>query len=182
MKHMRKIIALVLVVMSVCTIALSASAGTKWVTGGTLKFRSSAEVADNLIDKIASGLPVYEHYTTGSWSRITFDGTLGYVMTAYLTTTDPGYSTPQNVNQAFGFYLLQRGCEGFRVKNLQLALSAEGFYGGSFNGVFGSDTETAVENYQTAEGITSDGLVGDVTKSHLWSDYSTHLTTLGYVE
>ncbi len=184
MKHTKKLLALALVIMSLCTFVISASAiEDRWVdASGWLNFRATTSTGGTLIDKIANGLPVTWYYSTGSWSRISFDGTLGYVVTSYLTTVDPGYDTPQNMRQAFGYYLLQRGSVGYRVKNLQLVLSAEGFFTGSVNGNFAADTEDAVKKYQKAENIEADGLVGEVTKSHLWGDYSTHLMALGSVE
>jgi uncharacterized protein YraI len=184
MKHMKKIVALVLVIMSVCTFALSASATEEWwvEASGWLNLRSTPSLNGALLDKIADGLPVTWYNYASDWSRISFDGTMGYVMTQYITDVDSGLVHPQTLRQAFGYFLLRRGCVGYRVKNLQRALISGGYYTGSINGSFDSATETAVRNYQDDEGLAVDGLVGEGTKSHLWSDYSGVLTSFGYVQ
>lgn len=49
------------------------------------------------------------------------------------------------------------------VVELQVRLAQWGFYTGSIDGIFGSGTNAAVENFQKYVGITQDGIVGEET-------------------
>ena len=59
--------------------------------------------------------------------------------------------------------LLKKGSEGEDVKKLQVKL------GLIPDGDFGPGTESAVKSWQSANGLTSDGVVGDVTWNKLFS-------------
>lgn len=59
------------------------------------------------------------------------------------------------------------GCEGARVKSLQKALKAAGYFKGSIDGKFGEMTELAVRKYQTARGMHVDGMAGKETLASL---------------
>jgi N-acetyl-anhydromuramyl-L-alanine amidase AmpD len=57
---------------------------------------------------------------------------------------------------------VRRGDSGERVKTLQYLLRARG-YSLTVDGAFGTGTETVVKNFQTARGLTADGVVGRYT-------------------
>ena len=59
------------------------------------------------------------------------------------------------------------GSSGEEVKNIQKKLSTLGFYSGSVDGVYGSDTKSAVKAFQKSCGITSDGICGKTTLLYL---------------
>ena len=61
--------------------------------------------------------------------------------------------------------LLGKGDSGNSVKSLQQLLIARGHNCGGFgaDGKFGAGTESSVTDYQRANGLTIDGLVGDKT-------------------
>lgn len=59
--------------------------------------------------------------------------------------------------------MLKVGSTGEAVKDLQTFLRNERFYTGAVDGNFGSDLESAVKEFQTSEGLTSDGIVGPET-------------------
>jgi peptidoglycan hydrolase-like protein with peptidoglycan-binding domain len=59
--------------------------------------------------------------------------------------------------------LLQKGSEGRVVMRLQQVLTDAGFPPGPVDGDFGARTEAAVAAFQLDNGLTSDGVVGDVT-------------------
>jgi len=59
--------------------------------------------------------------------------------------------------------LLRLGAEGEAVRQLQERLNSLGFYNGPIDGIFGPQTETAVEQAQTANNLTVDGVVGQAT-------------------
>jgi hypothetical protein len=55
---------------------------------------------------------------------------------------------------------LRLGATGADVRRLQDALRRHGFFSGTTDGAFGSATDTAVRRFQTARGLSSDGVVG----------------------
>ncbi len=55
---------------------------------------------------------------------------------------------------------LQKGSRGSCVKNLQTMLNELYFSGLVVDGVFGSQTQAAVKNFQKNAGLTVDGVVG----------------------
>ena len=59
--------------------------------------------------------------------------------------------------------VLRPGSTGEAVRELQQALKGLGYDPGAVDGQFGAGTEAAVKAFQKAQGITADGIVGDVT-------------------
>ena len=68
---------------------------------------------------------------------------------------------------------LRRGSRGEAVARLQAALTAAGFDTGGADGVFGAGSEAAVRAFQTARGLTSDGIAGAATWQALGSGGTT---------
>ncbi|HIU16197.1 MAG TPA: peptidoglycan-binding protein, partial [Candidatus Ventricola intestinavium] len=54
------------------------------------------------------------------------------------------------------------------VVTLQQALVELGYLNGATDGNFGTATETAVKNFQTANGLDSDGIAGRLTLERLY--------------
>lgn len=78
-------------------------------------------------------------------------------------------SLPSLVSAHFGKELLYKGKHDEHVKNLQKVLKSEGYYKLSKpTGYFGAATEKAVKNFQKANGLVVDGLVGPKTKAELY--------------
>jgi hypothetical protein len=63
--------------------------------------------------------------------------------------------------------VIQNGIAGNYVKNLQILLNAKGFTCGTVDGSCGAKTITAIKKFQTAKGLTSDGIVGKDTWTKL---------------
>ena len=63
--------------------------------------------------------------------------------------------------------ILKTGDTGSLVQLLQTALIRSGFLSGEADGIFGHRTEDAVRRFQTAFGLTPDGIAGEKTFSHL---------------
>ncbi len=63
---------------------------------------------------------------------------------------------------------LQLGNQGESVRELQSILMLLGYYPGPVTGVYAEDTAAAVRRFQTAAGITADGIVGPATWSRLF--------------
>jgi Putative peptidoglycan binding domain len=70
---------------------------------------------------------------------------------------------------------LAYGSEGNDVIELQERLTEEGFYNGPIIGVFGPLTQTAVKEYQKANGIDQAGIVGPLTRAELNSSVSVYV-------
>ena len=65
--------------------------------------------------------------------------------------------------------LLKKGCYGPQVANMQRLLKAHGFDPGDVDGVFGDETYTALEAFQTAAGIGIDGEWGGESFNAMWN-------------
>ncbi|MHB8148917.1 MAG: peptidoglycan-binding domain-containing protein [Desulfobulbia bacterium] len=64
--------------------------------------------------------------------------------------------------------IYKNGSTGDDVTRIQKALKDAGFYQGEPDGVFGSQTEIALKNFQTASGLGADGIVGPATWGKLF--------------
>jgi YVTN family beta-propeller protein len=65
---------------------------------------------------------------------------------------------------------LRKGNSGAEVTNLQKTLQAEGYFNGPITGYYGPLTEAAVIQFQEANGLSPDGIVGTNTTATLESD------------
>ncbi len=61
------------------------------------------------------------------------------------------------------FALSKIGSQGDEVRNIQTKLIELGFLSDEADGVFGSNTRSAVINFQKSQGLTADGIAGDAT-------------------
>ncbi|NEQ99012.1 MAG: peptidoglycan-binding protein [Cyanothece sp. SIO2G6] len=64
--------------------------------------------------------------------------------------------------------ILQRGSEGFLVRELQQRLRNEGFFNAQVTGFYGAITEDAVRRYQRLAGLSPDGVYGAATDRALF--------------
>ncbi|MBW4482832.1 MAG: peptidoglycan-binding protein [Tildeniella torsiva UHER 1998/13D] len=81
------------------------------------------------------------------------------------STTNPSTTTPpsSSTGTSAALPVLRPGMEGDAVRQLQQRLRTKGFYSGTVDGVFGSQTEAAVRAAQAANNLTVDGIVGPAT-------------------
>ena len=63
--------------------------------------------------------------------------------------------------------LYKRGSSGATVTQIQTRLKSWGYYSGSVDGVYGSETERAVKYFQRTNGLSADGQAGDRTLAAL---------------
>ncbi len=95
-------------------------------------------------------------------------GLWSYVEPAYLTPTwvhfDKRMGPPAC---SAGYPLLRIGSINQYVFVLQDALNAIGYVGSGLDGIFGSGTQEVVLNFQRAQGLTADGIVGCSTWTQL---------------
>lgn len=68
---------------------------------------------------------------------------------------------------AYGVYanaaVVKTGSRGQIVKTIQTKLKRWGYYNGSVDGIFGTQTKNAVMHFQRKNGLTVDGIVGSAT-------------------
>ncbi len=62
---------------------------------------------------------------------------------------------------------LKKGSQGDDVSKLQQALNEKGFWVGTPDGVFGAGTEAGLKKFQSANGLTADGVAGARTLEKL---------------
>ena len=72
---------------------------------------------------------------------------------------------PQTESVVYDMKTLRNGSRGTQVMVLQFLLNAKGYSAGNADGIFGTKTLTAVKEFQKAQGLTVDGIVG----KHTWS-------------
>ncbi|NMG05431.1 peptidoglycan-binding protein [Brasilonema sp. UFV-L1] len=63
--------------------------------------------------------------------------------------------------------ILRLGSTGVQVKSLQTRLQKLGYYDGEIDGQYGKSTSLAVTKFQKANGLTVDGIFGDITRKSL---------------
>ena len=81
--------------------------------------------------------------------------------TVMAVTPDPSLPTAEPV--------LRNGMKGQNVKDLQSRLYTLGYYTGEIDGQFGAATKEAVLAFQRRNGLGADGIVGEETRSRLFS-------------
>jgi N-acetylmuramoyl-L-alanine amidase len=76
---------------------------------------------------------------------------------------------------------LKLGSKGDEVNGLQIWLKENKFYAGEIDGNYGTDTETAVKNFQKVMGLREDGQVGDYTLLAMqqWDEYEIKSASTG---
>ncbi len=110
------------------------------------------------------------------WYNVKYAGVSGWMHGDYvrvLTKTEKELyqlsGNPDAPREA-SYTTLSKGSSGEAVTKLQLALVAQGYLSASeVTGSFLSSTETAVINFQRANGLTVDGLAGEKTQHKLFN-------------
>lgn len=113
---------------------------------------------------------------SGNWTKITpadySSKGEAWVLTSYLSSTKPTTRHDEQL-YALGNKTLQSGRFGRYVYNLQKGLRI------TADGMFGAATETAVRQFQTQYGLTSDGYAGDLTKEKVWIERQNEIISGG---
>ena len=66
-------------------------------------------------------------------------------------------------NSNVSYALSKYGSRGEEVKQIQTKLKRWGYYKGNIDGIYGSETQTAVRYFQRKNGLTVDGIAGKAT-------------------
>lgn len=171
MKHMKQIVALILAIMSVVSVALPAMADTGLQIGQTatvsvnsagLKIRRTANTNDGTYWIVGNGTEVkitsvpnntwygveVTKYVKGS-NGTGYVGLEGYAQAKFITGTPATPSVPNNWQEAFGATdSLTLGDRGVYVQNAQKCLIYLGYLDDEADGVFGDKTFDAVWDFQ----------------------------------
>lgn len=81
--------------------------------------------------------------------------------------TDYIYAIYSNNNAESEYVLSQSGSRGNEVRQIQTKLKQLGYYNGTIDGIFGSNTKKAVIAFQKNCGLTADGIAGPKTLLYL---------------
>ena len=134
-------------------------------TSSRLNVRASASTSSSIVGTLSHGQSVVITGTSGAWSRITAGKISGCVMTQYLRTGSAPAAEPtvQPTTQPTAApetddETLKYGSTGDAVKVIQRKLKELGYFDGSIGGNYLTKTEAAVKAFQSANGMTADGV------------------------
>ena len=116
---------------------------------------------------VANGGGVFKKSYALNYSRISGYGRPRYDEDASGVETKPEPTTKEETTVNIELNVLSRGSKNNQVKALQRMLTSMKYSLGSIDGDFGAKTEAAVRKYQSANGLTADGVVGAMTWSKL---------------
>ena len=106
---------------------------------------------------------------TSTQNKLFFNGASKNSGTPSSGGTSP--TTAPSGNPSNGVYTtLRQGDEGENVKRLQQKLKDLKYYTGNVDGKYGAGTVTAVQSFQTMNGLTVDGVAGPATQQRLYGD------------
>ena len=99
-----------------------------------------------------------------SWTWDQFKANLAQYRKNGTITVPSGSSSGSSGN-------LKKGSKGEVVSKLQQMLTDLGYDIKGADGIFGANTETALKNFQKANGLSADGIYGPLTKAKLLAEY-----------
>ena len=76
---------------------------TRYVTASSLVIRSKASTSSTKVGSYSKGTAVTCYGTSGSWTKVKYNGSYCYVMTSYLSVTKPSVNGSDIVNYAMQF-------------------------------------------------------------------------------
>lgn len=153
--------------------------------GGSLNLRSQARHANNILAAIPFGDAVAVLERGGAWSRVSYQGQAGYVMSSFLRfdqeapqptpvpeeSGQPDGSPSEAPTEAPGKLfprILRAGDAGDDVRRMQEMLRALK-YDCEASGSFDESTLTALRRFQSLNGLTVDGVFGSQSSGILTS-------------
>lgn len=169
MKNIKKLLALTLVVAAFMTVIPSSVAetySTKYITassGSTVNFRKSATTKSAIIARIPIHTEVQAASYNTKWSKVKYNGTTGYIMSEYLTSTAPWI-------EKYGSATIYHGSRSTYVYVVQVTLYTLGYITNGFEDNYCDDiTWYGIQDFQRDHGLTADGIVGSNTKRALYN-------------
>lgn len=86
------------------------------------------------------------------------------------------------LNEGNANALSKYGSSGSEVTQIQQKLQSLGFYNGSIDGVYGTDTKKAVTEFQKSCGLTPDGIAGTKTLTYLGLSGNSSSNSYGFTQ
>lgn len=187
MKHMKKIVALVLAMISVVGLAVPAMAASSTGRYNDVQVAVRGSIdASSYRARVAEGttcdiLDFSYGYEGKKWYQVkitsgTHKGTSGWSMAEFIDVVNSGPELRHSSwEEAFGLNNLEEGSSGVYVRNLQKVLWTykylDHYDDYAIDGQFGSATKAAVIEFQKdhfSSPADWDGIVGDKTKEELF--------------
>lgn len=180
MKHIKLILSLALVIVSIFAIALPASAATNvsvsWVSakakgdlGGVVScmYSQMTESSSYIVRAFHEPTTIQVKFDTNKlkWASVKYGSETGYIPVHHIDI-----STDNLRIGMFSSSTLRRGFEGKPVENLQRCLVSLGYDTNGIDGVYGAGTEDAVTKFQRKYSLLVDGVAGKDTKVKLLSE------------
>ena len=141
------------------------------VRGGSLALRSSDSGSGNVLHYIPNNTVIDVNtsavYLT-NWLRAVHNNTMGFVKHQYLEVHPSRTSYVVAGCQRYGAPLLQIGSSNSYVRTLKRDLQFRTDQNLIINDSFDSALKAAVEEFQAANGLSVDGVVGNATKDKLY--------------
>lgn len=172
---MKKFIALVLVLVSIFSLASTAMAAysTMYINcdkGETVRLRNEPSTKGTVLINIPRGTAVQAEKYNSSWHKVSYSGYNGYMMSSFLSSTPP-IDEDSPWFQRYGTKNLSTSSgDNAYIKVLQKDLMTLGYDLSPYydDGYYGQKTKTAVMDFQRAHGLTADGICGNATKEALY--------------
>lgn len=143
--------------------------GTVVNINSQLKIRAKAGTDSDIKGYLLNQASVTVYGKDGEWYQIsTATGIFGYCHEDYIrltSETSPG--TGEIFNPIKG--ILRSGMNNSDVVAMQKRLKELGYFAASCTGYFGSQTLSAVKAFQSANGLTKDGIAGEKTLAKMFS-------------
>jgi hypothetical protein len=157
--------------VTVCSNGGSCSTLYITVTGSTASTVTSSSNDSSLISAIQSMQTQLAQIVSQIQTMATTLTQLAASAGVTTDTTTSGATTVSTGTTTGSLYdftqFLGVGSENADVTALQQYLTQKGFFSGSITGYFGTETQAAVESYQSAHGISAVGYVGPSTRAAL---------------
>ena len=145
-------------------------------SGGTLNLRQTDSTSARVLMNIPNGATVQVHSRGETWCQITYSGTVGYVMTKFLTFFSSTLPVPTLAPETEEEYdpsqyhrTLKKGMTGEDVRWVQNRLVSLG-YDSPTHATYDDKTISAVKAFQSQNGLSADGLAGSQTFAILNSE------------
>lgn len=135
------------------------------VNTDSLVLRKSASASSRALQTLGRGDKLDVRSESDGWYRVRYGKYTGYVMKKYVKVT--GSVEKESSTEAASVRTLRRGSAGSAVRTLQRRLKELGYYDGSIDGDFGSETLGAVRAFQRSNGLSVDGAAGVKTLAAL---------------
>ena len=157
------------------------------VTTDKLYVRAEASSNGKTLDLVRKGTVLTITALTGDWFQVSYNGSTGYVASAYVRLTGGSGAAPIVAPTAVptpvptaaptatpvpASATLKEGSRGDAVKALQQKLIALGYLSGTADGAYGTGTKNAVRAFQSANRLSADGTAGPLTLTAIDAAYA----------